>query len=359
MIKRLFSCALLGVILVSCAPSHYKLTGSVWGFDEGDTVCLYKVGNIIPLGSSVVKDGKFTFQGKQDSTILASLRTMINGKPKKMTLPFFLENGNLIAKGDSMDWSLTGSIHNDIYQKYQNERKEYILEWADLSPFTMTNEQRKTYNERIKEIDSIMSSINRRYFEANLDNPVGLKLFPTTIKEYDIKKQQELTEHFHALWPEDKFITKHKERVETQMKTLVGELFTDYSMQTPDGKRVSLSEYVSKNKYTLVDIWASWCTPYPAQKTRLVEAYQKYKDKGLEIVGVSIDTDKAAWTSAIKEWGMPWPQISDLKGWKSQATQLYYIENIPYRILIDQNGIIVGRNIQSKELDAVLEKFLK
>ena len=204
-----------------------------------------------------------------------------------------------------------------------------------------------------------MSSINRRYLEANLDNPVGLKLFPTTIKEYDIKKQQELTEHFHALWPEDKFITKHKERVETQMKTLVGELFTDYSMQTPDGKRVSLSEYVSKNKYTLVDIWASWCTPYPAQKTRLVEAYQKYKDKGLEIVGVSIDTDKAAWTSAIKEWGMPWPQISDLKGWKSQATQLYYIENIPYRILIDQNGIIVGRNIQSKELDAVLEKFLK
>lgn len=364
MIKKLISCTLLGGILVSCAPSHYKLTGSVLGFDEGDTIYLCKAMERHTLDSCIVKDGKFSFQGRQDSTILVTMKTMENGRLRMSTLPFYLENGKLVIKQDSIVWQCTGSTHNDIYQRYHDERKEHILEWSHLSfkmmeDDTLTDEQRKAYNARIKELEAILSSINMRHFEANLDNPVGLRLFATTILKYDIRKQHELTEHMHALWPEDNFVTKHKERVETQMETLVGEQFTDYTMQTPDGKQISLSEYVSQNKYTLVDIWASWCTPYPAQKPRLVEAYQKYKEKGLEIVGVSIDSDKAAWTSAIREWGMPWPQISDLKGWKSQATRLYYIEEIPYRILIDQNGVIVARNIQYKELDAVLGKFLK
>ena len=91
----------------------------------------------------------------------------------------------------------------------------------------------------------------------------------------------------------------------------------------------------------------------------MIAAYLTYKDKGLEIVGVSLDTDVTEWTSAIKEWGMSWPQISDLKGWKSEAIKLYAIGSIPQLILIDQNGTIVARNIKHKNLMVELKKLLK
>ena len=86
---------------------------------------------------------------------------------------------------------------------------------------------------------------------------------------------------------------------------------------------------------------------------------QIYKDNGLEIVGVSLDTDSAKWISGIQQWGMPWPQMSDLKGWKSQAIEPYAIRSIPHLILIDQNGTIVARNIKASTLDELLEKLLK
>ena len=188
---------------------------------------------------------------------------------------------------------------------------------------------------------------------------MGLDLFPVVRLQYDIRKQKELVDHFHALWPNDGFVAKDKERIEKQLKSIVGEKFIDYTMQTPEGKEVKLSDFVSKNKYTLVDIWASWCTPYPSVKPHLIAAYLTYKDKGLEIVGVSLDTDVTEWTSAIKEWRMSWPQISDLKGWKSEAIKLYAIGSIPQLILIDQNGTIIARNIKHKNLMVELKKLLK
>ena len=77
----------------------------------------------------------------------------------------------------------------------------------------------------------------------------------------------------------------------------------------------------------------------------------------MEIVGVSLDNDTSEWTSAIKKWGMLWPQISDLKGWKSQVIELYAIGTIPCLILIDQDGTIVARNIKAKMLGDELKKY--
>lgn len=371
--KKIILATLLGGLFASCHTSSYTLTGNLYGYNDGDTVYLStldqrnfngdgKIYKDILLDSCVVKNGKIYFEGRQDSTIRVAMRSYKNGKLNKMTTRFFLENGNLVVKSDSINWSLTGSPHNDIYQDYLNEITPYLLEAYELTDklekdTTLTDEERNTYRNNIKEAIKAVDPIRLRYFEANLDNPVGLELFATNIYSYDLRKQKELTDCFHAQWPNSGFVAKHKERVDKQMKSIVGEKFIDYTMQTPEGKEVKLSDFVSKNKYTLVDIWASWCTPYPSVKPHLEAAYQTYKDKGLEIVGVSLDTDSAKWVSAIKEWGMPWPQMSDLKGWKSQATQLYAIGTIPHLILIDQNGTIVARNIKAKRLSDELKKI--
>ena len=292
------------------------------------------------------------------------MKSYKNGELNKFTQSFFLENGNLVAKSDSIYWSLTGSTHNDIHQSMQDELTPHLLKVWELGTkleedTTLTHKERKEYREKINEELQKTKEIQKRYFEANLDNPVGLDLFPVVRLQYDIRKQKELVDHFHALWPNDGFVAKDKERIDKQLKSIVGEKFIDYTMQMPEGKEVKLSDFVSKNKYTLVDIWASWCTPYPSVKPHLIAAYLTYKDKGLEIVGVSLDTDVTEWTSAIKEWGMSWPQISDLKGWKSEAIKLYAIGSIPQLILIDQNGTIVARNIKHKNLMVELKKLLK
>ena len=368
MIKRSLFCALLGVLMGSCASPSYTLTGSCWGFNDGDTVFINTMDRTTAesrvIDSCVVKNGQFFFQGRQDNPICVNLKSMKNGKLHKLTGKFFLENGNIIAKGDSIYWSVTGSPYNDIYQRCLDECTPHLLKIWELSEkldndTKLTNEQRQAYRTEIKKESEAISKIKQKYFENNLNNVIGLELFYSHINTYDIKKQKELTDHFYDMWPNDYFVNKHKERVDKRMKSIVGEKFIDYTMQTPDGKMVKLSDFVNKNKYTLVDIWASWCTPYPSTKPYLETAYKTYKDKGLEIVGVSLDTDSDEWKEAIQKWGMPWPQMSDLKGWKSQAVTLYAINTAPHLLLIDQEGTIVARNIRASELDKVLKEFLK
>ena len=104
--------------------------------------------------------------------------------------------------------------------------------------------------------------------------------------------------------------------------TAVGQKFTDFEMQTPEGKTVKLSDYVGKGKVVLVDFWASWCGPCRREMPNLVEAYAKYKNKNFEIVGVSLDQSADAWKEAIKKLNITWPQMSDLKYWNCEGAQL-------------------------------------
>lgn len=373
--KKLILATFMGGLLVSCHTPSYTLTGNLWGFNDGDTVYISSLdqrnfnGNgktykDILLDSCIVKNGQVYFEGRQDSTISVTMKSYKNGKLHKITSKFFLENGNLTIKSDSINWSATGSTHNDIHQKYLDEITPHLLNANELSnklmeDATLTAEERNAYRTKIKEEFEAINPITQRYFEENLNNPVGLELFSAIRLKYDIRRQKELVDHFHALWPNDGFVAKDKERIDKQLKSIVGEKFIDYTMQTPEGEEVKLSDFVSKNKYTLVDIWASWCTPYPSVKPHLEAAYQAYKDKGLEIVGVSLDTDATEWKSAIQKWGMPWPQMSDLKGWKSETITRYAIGSIPHLILIAQDGTIVARNIKARALNEELKKLLK
>ena len=134
----------------------------------------------------------------------------------------------------------------------------------------------------------------------------------------------------------------------------------DFTVYDAEGKAIKLSDFINKNKYTLVSIWDSRNNTYPTYVIpHLKRAYQTYKKQGLEIVGISLDKDSTTWTTTIEKWDMPWPQMSDLKGRQSQACELYNINLIPYQMLIDQNGIILARNIKPDKLNEDLGKILK
>lgn len=136
-----------------------------------------------------------------------------------------------------------------------------------------------------------------------------------------------------------------------------GTKYTDLQMNDTDDRLASLSQWVGKGQYVLVDFWASWCGPCRQEMPNLVANYEKYHGKGFEIVGVSFDQKKEAWVNSIQKLGMKWPQISDLKGWKCAAAEIYGVSSIPSNILVSPDGTIVAMDLRGDEVGEKLKEI--
>ncbi|WP_276088592.1 TlpA disulfide reductase family protein [Pedobacter sp. JY14-1] len=138
--------------------------------------------------------------------------------------------------------------------------------------------------------------------------------------------------------------------------TALGSIAPNFTQNDVNGKPVSLSDY--KGKYVLVEFWASWCSPCRAESPNLLKQYAAYKDKGFEILGVSVDNDKAKWLDAIKKDGLTWTQVSDLKGWESEARKVYGISGVPANFLVSPEGKIIGSHLVGEALNKKLAELM-
>lgn len=128
------------------------------------------------------------------------------------------------------------------------------------------------------------------------------------------------------------------------------ELVISFTMADMDGNQVSVTDEFAKHKLTVIDFWASWCGPCRQEMPSLVKTYNDYKDKGLGIVGVSLDEDKEQWSSAVSAMGMTWTQLSDLQGWHNAAAQMYGIQAIPFTIVVDNKGKVLTAGLRGEQL---------
>ena len=136
----------------------------------------------------------------------------------------------------------------------------------------------------------------------------------------------------------------------------IGQVAPEFSLPDTAGVSVSLSDF--RGKYVLLDFWASWCGPCRAENPNVKKVYEKYKSKGLEIIGVSLDVKVDAWRKAIETDGLPWLHMSDLKGWNSIVTDVYQIHGIPMLFVLDENNRIVGEGLRGEELEKCVQKVL-
>ena len=168
--------------------------------------------------------------------------------------------------------------------------------------------------------------------------------------------------HFADMYISD-FGEKHP-KVATYLKgqsrriqaSVPGSMAPDFTMKSHDGTDVSLSDF--KGKLVLIDFWASWCGPCRKENPNVVRLYNKYKDKGFEILGVSLDKDKRRWVSAIEKDGLTWVHVSDLKGWGNVVAKDYLVSSIPHTVLVGRDGKIIARNLRGDALHRKVSSLL-
>lgn len=148
-------------------------------------------------------------------------------------------------------------------------------------------------------------------------------------------------------------------RIEGWKKQLPGATFTDLTLPDTEGTAHSLSEYVGKGRFVLIDFWASWCGPCRREMPNVKALYEEFHKKGLDIVGLSLDNDKAAWMAAIEKLGLPWIHLSDLKGWESLSATTYGVNSIPATLLIGPDGKVIANGLNAEEVGEKLRELLK
>ena len=283
-------------------------------------------------------------------------------------MPYLIFNDGTSVTIDLVEDTLTGSVLNQNVQGIKhmlNNMYGYLV--SSFYQLQDLPEQEQIIESA--RLQSVVDEFYGRYknlLKSNPDDLVPVAFMDTII---DLLDEDEIEESFTPDHPytnhpyTQKLLKKHAEaqakqaEEEAEADKIIGENFTDLEEADVDGNMHKLSEYVGTGNWVLIDFWASWCSPCRAEMPNVVAAYEKYHDKGFDIVGLSFDNDKDGWVKAIEDLKMPWHHLSDLQGWESLAAQTYNIRAIPASLLIDPEGKIAARNLRGEALGEKLAEI--
>ena len=239
-----------------------------------------------------------------------------------------------------------------IYEEYQR-----VFQDQTLSEEAKT-EKMNHCREQFANLQKQNADYVRGVIKANQDN-----ILPALFIQY-LPSNDNFAELKELL--NDKYVYSHHPALaaikaniaqEEKKQAIIGKDFIDLTLNDTNGVSHKLSDYVGKGNYVLLDFWASWCGPCRAEMPNVVANYNKYHDKGFNIVGISFDSNSEAWKKAIADMKMNWIHLSDLKAWHSDAGKAYGVDAIPASILVDPQGKVIARDLRGEELGAKLSEI--
>lgn len=342
------------------SSSDYTLSGKIKGLTDQKVYIVYFSGNTRVKDSANVKDYKFNFKGKINEDIIA---TIIFKNPSK-TFNFILAPGENILKGNVKDIDksfVSGSLYQDgwidLNKKLTpiNEREKKFQEELQKNENNVSNQVEQT--EIFEKIKKDRSTEIKNFIISKPGELAGLFSFYNYLlnSEADLVELSKLLDKFDSSLKSSIYYEKSKQFLEVGMRTTIGNQLLDFSQTDTNNVVVSSKDYLGK--YLLIDFWASWCSPCRAENPNVVATFLKYKDKGFDVLGVSLDNNKENWMHAIHKDNLQWKQVSDLKQWKNEVAVLFGIKAIPTNILVDPTGKIIAKNLRGEALDKKLAEI--
>jgi thiol-disulfide isomerase/thioredoxin len=320
------------VALAACGTKpEATIEGTVTGVADGVKIYLLDISQTL-LDSTVVDNGKFRFEIVNAYPDLNILQIENNNVP----LFFFIEPGVITA---TLDASATPEPIATFAGTPTNDGNAKFIE-AAAGFQDMEDRAQYVQNIALESPNTVMAAYTINSTAYNLTTPEMVDSVLTLIADA----------------PANAFTDKLVERRDALAKTAVGVEAPDFTQAQRDGTPLSLSSL--KGKLVLIDFWASWCGPCRAENPNVVKLYDAYKDKGFEILGVSLDDDREAWLQAIEDDGLTWLHVSDVKGWDNAVAKAWAVRSIPHTVLVGADGVIIATDLRGAELEAKVAEVL-
>jgi thiol-disulfide isomerase/thioredoxin len=365
------------VLLLSCSTTSSSTVGfelkGKFGNAHNETVYLEQLSpeGVKPIDTVKLDDkGEFTITPKVNEIGFYRLKFT----DKNFATLILDSNQHVVIKGDAQDlgntYTVEGSPDSKLfwdlnqasavnYRKRDSLQKTFqafvnMAKMDSLRIDSMSNALEKPYMVLVAKHNAYLKD----FIEKNNASFASLAAIQQLQPEEFLSTFVKLDEGLSKKYPTSAYIKSFHESVASQKKLAVGTPAPEISMNTPEDKPLALSSM--KGKVVLVDFWASWCGPCRAENPNVVKAYNKYKSKGFDVYSVSLDKDKDKWIAAIQKDGLAWQNhVCDFKSWQSPVVQLYNFNGIPYNVLLDKNGNIIGKSLRGEDLEKKLAEIFK
>lgn len=353
--------ALLILSLIGCNKdtNTYTLNGIAPGITDGSNVIIYtiKENRTKVMDTLVIKNGSFS--GTFTKITEPSLYYMVVNNSSILYFPESQDLKAIIYKDSIQASYVSGNTQNDSYKEFNTKIREIAALKSDIS-----NEYR---NAKKNNDDAFVFELQKRnarvtrdennykkdFAKENPNSMFALLLVSEMLnqKQLNAREASDLIANFSPKIANTKIAKQITATAQDLKNSDVGGKAPAFTAKTPEGKDLSLKDVLGK--YTIIDFWASWCRPCRKENPNVVRVYEKYHDKGLNIISVSLDkaAQKDRWIKAIKKDNMDWFHVSNLMFWKDPIAKQYGVRSIPATFLLDENGYIIAKNLRGKALE--------